>query len=518
MFESIRSAAREYRQRGFAVCRIEPGEKQPKYRKWNQRSLEPEDFAESDNIGIISGKLSRNLMCVDLDSADAVALADDFLPPTGMVDGRQGKPRSHRWFLTRNVPPQWEAPRSCAGGMGGPSTVQFARGREKGDMVVELRGTGSQAVVPCSIWTSEDRQRRERREWFAFEEPAEMDYLELLERVAALAAKCGGKSSRWERYVRAAHPQERRPGKILLPSQPPDLLPLPTGEAALRALAYLSTMEPAIAGQAGDRRTFRVACVLVRDFGLAVDEALPLLLKWNLCCIPPWTQQELLHKLNQADAFTGQRGAMLRPRKRKIEVRIRDGDSTILVGVDCNMPDQSFVSLEPDLWAGVVKRGKTFTLAPELDAIDWVGKEVVLATPSNVMTNKKTVYDEHRLACLLIERGAEVRALRIYSPDGRRLTFKDAEEVEETTPPLTHSQADLDALEASKRAKEQEAARRALPRAKGSPKLQKALAWLRRQKAMHITQDVVRQASKKGISERTLSRAMKEIFQEKNSA
>src|SRR5205823_2829593 len=127
MLESIQEWAAEYRKRGLAICRLRPGEKKPMYKAWTQSSLEPEDFGPDDNIGILSGRLSSDIVCVDIDCQEALAEADDYLPGTGMVEGRPGKPRSHRWYRVADVPGEWTA--ACAGGIGGPQTAQFARAR-----------------------------------------------------------------------------------------------------------------------------------------------------------------------------------------------------------------------------------------------------------------------------------------------------------------------------------------------------------------------------------------------------
>src|SRR5437870_4465076 len=90
----LRGWITEYRRRGLAVARVQPGEKNPIYLDWPLRSLEAEDFSAGDLVGIITGTLSGNLVCVDLDSVQALQKADQYLPVTGMVSGRPGKPRS----------------------------------------------------------------------------------------------------------------------------------------------------------------------------------------------------------------------------------------------------------------------------------------------------------------------------------------------------------------------------------------------------------------------------------------
>ena len=64
------------------------------------------------------------------------------------------------------------------------------------------------------------------------------------------------------------------------------------------------TVSGAISGQGGHRKTFRVACKLThqfpRGFGLSIEQAWPLIKEWNEQCEPPWSDGELLHKLEDA--------------------------------------------------------------------------------------------------------------------------------------------------------------------------------------------------------------------------
>src|SRR5262249_51374827 len=144
----------------------------------------------SDSIGIQSGRLSNDLVCVDLDDPSTLADADRYLPPTEMVEGRPGKPQSHRWYRVVNVPDHLKAPSKVAGGIGGPRTRLF-KPKDRPGTLVEFRGTGSQAVVPPSIWTGKDGDRWEHREWDRFGEPAVVDCQELFDCVCRLAAAHG---------------------------------------------------------------------------------------------------------------------------------------------------------------------------------------------------------------------------------------------------------------------------------------------------------------------------------------
>lgn len=134
-------AARAYVARGWRPIPIPSGTKAPSIKNWPSYKAEPwdldRDFTGDGNIGLLCGEPS-NLIDIDIDAAEAVALADIFLPATDMVHGRSGKPRSHRWYICSPIP----ATRKYADVPG--SKAQKA-------MLVEVRSTGAQTVVPCSM-------------------------------------------------------------------------------------------------------------------------------------------------------------------------------------------------------------------------------------------------------------------------------------------------------------------------------------------------------------------------------
>lgn len=70
-----------------------------------------------------------------------------------------------------------------------------------------------------------------------------------------------------------------------------------------RARRYLAATPPAIEGQRGDGRTFRVCCRLVGAFGLTDEEALNLLSEWNRRCEPRWTTRELINKVRRSRRY-----------------------------------------------------------------------------------------------------------------------------------------------------------------------------------------------------------------------
>lgn len=66
------------------------------------------------------------------------------------------------------------------------------------------------------------------------------------------------------------------------------------------ARAWADQQPAAIAGEGGHPQTFAVACGLVRDWGLSVEQARPILGEYSLRCDPPWSDKELEHKLTNA--------------------------------------------------------------------------------------------------------------------------------------------------------------------------------------------------------------------------
>jgi len=78
-----------------------------------------------------------------------------------------------------------------------------------------------------------------------------------------------------------------------------------------RARAYLDQMGPAYEDQRGGRHTLNAACRLVRGFTLSIEDAFQILSDWNQRCVPPWTEQELRHKLDQAAKSTEELGSLI---------------------------------------------------------------------------------------------------------------------------------------------------------------------------------------------------------------
>lgn len=78
------------------------------------------------------------------------------------------------------------------------------------------------------------------------------------------------------------------------------------------ARARLQQIPGAIEGNDGDKHTYYVACLLVIDFDLSVEQALPLIREWNSKCRPPWKDKDLRRKIEYANKKVGPRGRELK--------------------------------------------------------------------------------------------------------------------------------------------------------------------------------------------------------------
>src|SRR5262249_38374631 len=72
-------------------------------------------------------------------------------------------------------------------------------------------------------------------------------------------------------------------------------------EARAKAYLFAAGFPDSIAGEHGHNRLYRVACELVDGFGLARDQALPILREWNQAkAHPPESEYQVNHKLDDA--------------------------------------------------------------------------------------------------------------------------------------------------------------------------------------------------------------------------
>jgi putative DNA primase/helicase len=288
-----REHAARLRQRGIAICLVDKSEKKPTYKRWGTFSKEPHQLKQDDSIGIISGPISaaagHSLVIVDLDSRSALELADSILPATGMIEGRPGKLRSHRYYIVPNdtIPTDWQSKADQAAkaaiekyGHPGPRIMHFKGADGKGSL--DFIGTGGMIVCPPSRHES-----GEYREWEGGSpgEPVIIDYRELLDLVKRLAEACG-----WKPGASQKTAPPKRDQKLKYDAS-----------VESKAIKYFESVPGAIDGQDGSSTGLWAARCAVRGFKMGVQGGLDFLLKhWNSKCLPPWTETELRHKCEDA--------------------------------------------------------------------------------------------------------------------------------------------------------------------------------------------------------------------------
>lgn len=138
-------AAHDYLRRGWRILPTAAGTKQCYLAGWPSLILEPAAlrhyFGDGENIAVVLGPPSGEMIDVDLDCDEALALADIYLPPTGAVFGRASRPLSHRLYIAA-----------------GARFAAFADPSD-GDMLIELRAGGAhQTLLPPSVADGEQRQ------------------------------------------------------------------------------------------------------------------------------------------------------------------------------------------------------------------------------------------------------------------------------------------------------------------------------------------------------------------------
>ena len=163
--------ARSYLRRGWMPLSVPYRSKNPGFNGWQNFTVTeadlPQHFNEQQqNIGVLLGKVSGNLIDVDLDCAEAVALAPHFLLTTGAIFGRHTRPRSH-WLYIAAI----------------PSKVTFTD-PVTGKRLVEILTNGQQSIFPGST----HKDTGELVEWSEDGEPAHVSATELRQAANCLAA------------------------------------------------------------------------------------------------------------------------------------------------------------------------------------------------------------------------------------------------------------------------------------------------------------------------------------------
>lgn len=141
---TVLEAALDYHQRGWAVIDLDYRSKAIREPDWPRLVLDEEGLHKrltgaNRNIAIILGDRSDGLIDIDLDSPEALKLAEQFLPPTEAIFGRKSKPKSHYLYKVK-------APLK---------TTKFDDVDSR--MLVEIRSSGCATVFPPSLHESNER-------------------------------------------------------------------------------------------------------------------------------------------------------------------------------------------------------------------------------------------------------------------------------------------------------------------------------------------------------------------------
>jgi RecA-family ATPase len=172
--------ASEYQRRGWQPLPIPHRSKNPNFSGWQKLSTTeaelPKYFnGKAQNIGVL---LHGGLTDIDLDSPEAVKIADFFLPETQAEFGRASKMRSHRLYHCTNG--KFEK-------FNNPVLISSKDEDERRNAcIIEFRtGDGLQTVFPSSTHES-----GEPIEWHKDGEPLQTDAQTLRRAVACVASAC----------------------------------------------------------------------------------------------------------------------------------------------------------------------------------------------------------------------------------------------------------------------------------------------------------------------------------------
>lgn len=189
--KEIPVAIKKYRDRGWKLVPIPADLKHPNIPGWQHIEFSDQDFSRSwlPNIGVQLGPVSGDLCDVDLDSAEARALAPDFLPETAAIFGRTSSPGAH-WLYVSNA---WRQAAMASTPFDDPERRDTESEDDHGACLVELRTgrvtdkgevRGAVSMVPPSRHPSSG----EIVTWERDGEPAKVDGDDLFDCVRNLAA------------------------------------------------------------------------------------------------------------------------------------------------------------------------------------------------------------------------------------------------------------------------------------------------------------------------------------------
>ncbi len=143
-FDKPQQAAQEFLRSGWTPIPVPYREKGPVLKRWQALRMTENDVSRyfngrPQNVGVLLGDPSGNLIDIDLDCDEAVRLASRFLPRT-LIFGRDSRPRSHWLYQAQSL-----------------RTEKFIAPAEEGkaaQVLVEIRSNGCQTIFPPSTHPS----------------------------------------------------------------------------------------------------------------------------------------------------------------------------------------------------------------------------------------------------------------------------------------------------------------------------------------------------------------------------
>jgi len=179
-------------QRNWTPLPVPFKSKNPAFTGWPRFAVTEDNLDQyfnghPQNIGVLLGKPSRNLVDIDLDAFEALAVASHLAHPTKAIFGRLSKPKSHLLYEAESENEQFADP------IAAKSQDEAER---RTAMLCEIRSTGMQTIFPGSTHASGEAIR-----WFEDGEPSRVDAKMLRRSVARIAA--GSILARyWRRGIR----------------------------------------------------------------------------------------------------------------------------------------------------------------------------------------------------------------------------------------------------------------------------------------------------------------------------
>jgi hypothetical protein len=171
--QDTRLAAEDYLRLGLAPIPVPTRSKKPDRDDWLNIRVTLANIDEyfpagvKQNIGVLNGEPSGNIVDVDADCPEYLRAAPLLLPLTGLIFGRKSAPASHRIYHTDSA----------------LNTAAREYTDSYGRVLIELRGTGGMTIYPPSL----HRETGECIEWHTFSHPGEVALKELERCVAELA-------------------------------------------------------------------------------------------------------------------------------------------------------------------------------------------------------------------------------------------------------------------------------------------------------------------------------------------